>query len=264
MALLRACQTRTWGPRQSRRLDAILRVSAEAGFEGIEIDLAQLAGIGLRRVHDRVRAHGLRVAALNLGDFLGLRAADRARQLAEALATLSALDAPLLICSGPEAWATHGLAAGVGALNRAAVACAELGRQLLYHHRAYEFAPGARVLSALAQDTFPDIGFCLDVGWLSKAKVPLVATLVQFRSRLGAVHLTDFASTDPALDDRVEPGAGVVPLARAAAWLRRSRLDGLWVVADPPAASGFPAQRVRRSGAFLIQELGQRGRPAEV
>jgi sugar phosphate isomerase/epimerase len=260
MALLRACQTNTWGPRQGHRFEGILRVSAEAGFEGIEVDARILAGMDRHRLRDQLQAHGLKLAAIHAGDLLAPRTADRAGHLAGILSTLAALEAPLLLCSGRTGWMTRGLATGINTLNRAAAACGEQGQRLLYHHHAFEFDRDAQVMKALLQDTSPEVGICLDVGWLRKAGAPLGTALTDLRPRLGAVHLTDFASIDSSVCDPVDLGTGVVPLTRATAWLRRSRLGDLWVVADQAACSGFPAQCVRRNGAFMIQELGQRGR----
>jgi len=254
-----ACQTITWGDQQRAFLPRVFEASAAAGYAGLEI--------GFRHIHptpaDQLKAlleqHGLTLAAAHIGGNLqdSAQAAGERAVIDEAIDYLSAIGVERLAYSGLRFESRAQFDRDLAMLQQAAEKCQNAGITLLYHNHDWEFADARWIMNALIERT--DVGFCPDVGWVmrglgsAEAVVPFLDSIA---SRLGLLHLKDFASVngEPERLDTVMLGDGVAPLSDAVAWAR-SHHPSLWLVAEQDTSDAPPEEAIRTNANVVRQML---------
>lgn len=257
-----ACQTITWGEDQAQRFDSIFNAVAAAGFQGVEIGYRHIAAVPPEQLKTRLSGQGLALAATHVGG--NLEDADQAgkeRGLLDAVMDyLDTAGAGLLMYSGLRGDTADDVAGDIAMLGRAAERAAARGMRLLYHNHQWEFR-GSGIMDALLAAAPPSLGLCPDIGWLMRGGVDIPAFLEKHASRIGAVHLKDFATrgTAPSFSDidTVPLGRGVAPLRETAAWLRERQdlPDPLWIIAEQDVYDGPPAEAAGVNGRFLQDML---------
>lgn len=246
------CQTITYGEDQNVRFREIFSELAGFGYAGVEIGYRRLEPVAPNAVNEMLRDAGIRLVASHIGGNLeDPDQADRERSVLDAVIDyLHAAGVGLLMYSGLKYQDAKQLREDVEALNRAAETCAENGIRLLYHNHDWETRDDGVVYAALVRDGSPDLGFCPDVGWLYKSGADPIAVMDSVRSRIGLVHMKDFASLEPGVDT-VEFGTGIVPLQEIARWMMRN-LDGIWVMAEQDRSSLPAREAVKKNGEYLF------------
>jgi len=250
-----ACQTITWGPKQSQHSPEVFAEIAAAGFTGVEIGFRHTRAIPAKELKAMLDKAGLKLVATHLSGNLEDRAQALSEQgmLEETLSYLKITGTSLLMNSGLRFENATQFARDLEALNRSAERCKKQGVRLLYHNHGWEFEDGARVMEALLRNGSPDLGLCPDLGWISKGGANVAEFLMEAGKRIGAVHFKDFATLE-SQTDTVVLGEGVVPLREAAEWLKANR-PGIWAIAEQDHAEIPPAEAARRNAAFLRKLL---------
>lgn len=249
------CQTITWGEGQRERFPSVFAEVAAAGFEGVEIGFRHLQSVPPARLRELLEQNGLVLVASHIGGSLeDVDQADRERSLLdETLEYLDQAGCHTLMYSGLRYENEDQLRRDLDRLNRAAALCQSRGVRLLYHNHDWEFAEGARAITALIQGGSPDLGFCPDVGWVFQGGADVLAFLDAVRTRIGAIHFKDFAPAG-ASNPFVTLGEGLVPFPAVADWLIRNR-PGLWVIAEQDRADVPPDQAAQANGRYLRDVL---------
>ncbi len=254
------CQTITWGEGQCKRFEEIFRVSARAGYAGLEIGFRHIQGTQPEKLREMMDRWGLELAASHVGGNLqDAGQAEGERQMLDVvLDYLNAVGTGLLMYSGLKFENNEQFNADVGRLRAAAERCQRRGVWLLYHNHDWEFAEGGRIMNALIDECGPELGFCPDIGWVMKGGADVSELLERMGERVGAIHLKDFAGAEPGLDT-VMLGEGIAPLTEAAAWVAECR-PGLWLIAEQDTAEVSVQEAIRRNAEYLQRLLSQRER----
>ncbi len=252
-----ACQTITFGDQQNSFLAAMLGEIRQAGYSGVEMGYRRIADIEPRALVEMLAQHDLELVASHIGGNLQdpEQAAGERSLLDAVLDYLDRAGTTLLMYSGLHYEDSRQFGRDLEALNHAAEACARRGIRLCYHNHYWEMENEASIMSKLLSDASPELGFCPDIGWIVKGGAEPFGLLELLKDRIGLVHFKDFASTTPGLVDTVEFGEGIVPLARAADWVR-DNLPQIWSVAEQDRSDLAPADAVRRNAAFLKKCFG--------
>ncbi len=245
-----ACQTITWGPDQANRLHDVFRVSAEAGYEGLEIGFRHIQAIPPRQLAGMLAEYGLELVATHIGGNLQdtNQAEGERRILDQVIDYLSSIGTRLLMYSGLRFENQTQFDRDLDALQKAGGQCSRHGMRLLYHNHDWEFADGGRIINALLE-LDDAVGFCPDIGWVVKGGADVLELLDCMGERVGALHLKDFATTGAGLDT-VILGEGVVDLDEAVKWAADNR-PGLWIIAEQDEASVPVETAVTRNAEFI-------------
>lgn len=249
------CQTITWGEEQRHFLPRMFAATAHCGYEGLEIGFRHIQATAPGELRRLLNEYGLTLIATHLGGNLqDTSQADGERAiLDEVLAYLESVGTQRLMYSGLKFENETQFAEDLRMLQDAAATCRKHGVELLYHNHDWEFAHGGRVIEALIGET--DLSFCPDVGWVMKGGADPVALLERLGSRVGSLHLKDFASRQGGTIDTVMLGRGVAPLQEAAAWAAKHR-PGLWLIAEQDKAEGSPEQAIEQNAAYVCPLIG--------
>jgi sugar phosphate isomerase/epimerase len=245
------CQTITFGEGQRTRFPELFEAVSRAGYSGVEIGYRHIAELDPQKLHQDLRAAGLKLVASHVGGNLEdpSQASGERKVIETVIDFLNRASCNLLMYSGVR-WNDAGQFAGdIEMLNRAASRCHESGIRLLYHNHAWEFDNDGRVINGLLASADTLLGLCPDLGWVHKAGADPVAFLDQNASRIGAVHFKDF-STMNNVTDTVILGKGIAPLREAAAWLKAHQ-PKLPLIAEQDNHDGDPAEAVAANAAFL-------------
>ena len=251
-----ACQTITFGERQSEDFPRVFEAVSAAGYGGVEIGFRHLAKEDPHQMQRQLADAGLLLVASHVGGNLEdtPQASEERQVLDTVIDFLTHVDCTLLMYSGLRSESDEEIARDVDMLNRAAERCAAAGIQLLYHNHYWEFAQDSRTMNLLLRSAAPELGLCPDLGWIHKAGGDVLAFLGENIDRIGAVHFKDCATLEPGTDTVVY-GTGCVPLRGAAEWLQANRPD-LWMIAEQDHCDGDPAEAVRLNADFLRSAFG--------
>lgn len=246
-----ACQTITWGAEQCDKFPEVFEQVVAAGFAGVEIGFRHIRQTPPAELASMLERQGLVLAASHVGgNLFDTQQADQERGiLDEVIDYLEATGTALLMYSGLRYKSDDQLAADIDMLNRAAEKCFDRGIKLLYHNHDFEFADDARVMRALIDNGRTFLGFCPDIGWVEKGGADVIGFLDDIEHKIGAVHFKDFATMEHKCDT-VILGAGVVPLAETAQWLKANK-SGLWVIAEQDNADVAPEEAAAGNAAYL-------------
>lgn len=248
-----ACQTITWGPDQANRFHNVFWVSAEAGYEGLEIGFRHIQAIPPRQLAGMLAGYGLELVATHIGG--NLQDTDQAegerRILDRVIDYLSTIGARLLMYSGLRFENQAQFDRDLEVLQKAGGLCRRHGIRLLYHNHDWEFAGGGIINALLELDDA--VGFCPDIGWVVKGGADVVELLDRMGDRVGALHLKDFATTVAGLDT-VILGEGVVDLDSAMKWTAHNR-PGLWIIAEQDETNAPVETAVTRNAEFITRRL---------
>lgn len=220
--------------------DTVLGQMARAGYSAVEGE-PDAAPLDLLRKHrlQMTSCHTLLPKLLDLDPLI--------RQLHE----LSCRD---LAISGLLEW--HNRSAddyrrAADVLSKAAPALLREGIALHYHNHDFEFAcieAGHTGYDLLLQCCSPDVKICADLGWIWYAGRDPITFVREHASRIGMVHLRDFAGKLS-----MPLGEGKLPLPAILAAVRRlPNLHRLVIEQDPPAN---PATDMATSLAYISRLL---------
>ena len=249
------CQTITWGNDQQQFLPRMFEATAEAGYQGVEIGFRRIQNTTADQLKHMLEAHNLTLLGTHLGGNLEdtSQAAGERAILDDVLDYLDTVGATRLMYSGLRHESDDQFKRDLNMLAQSAEKCQQRGVQLLYHNHDWEFDDGGRVIETLINDT--DIGFCPDIGWVMRGlrSVDRVLPLLdRIKHRIGAIHMKDLATVEPADThaNTVMLGEGPAPLREVAAWAKQHH-PGLWLVAEQDRAEGEPADAIRINAQFL-------------
>lgn len=244
-----ACQTITFGEKQSESFDQVFSAVGSAGYTGCEIGFRHIRKHAPQDLKAMLASHNLVLAASHVGGNLHDPSGAKQEQsvLDEVLAYLDAIGTELLMYSGLKYESPEQFKRDFESLNRAAERCK--GR-LLYHNHDWEFFNNARVMEAILKDGSPHLRLCPDLGWVMKGGQDVIAFLERTKDRLGAIHFKDFATAQPGATDTVLLGCGKAPLAQAAKWIC-SNLKPIWIIAEQDNSDVPPAQAVTENAKFM-------------
>ena len=104
---------------------------------------------------------------------------------------------------------------GVGQiLRRAQVVASHHGMRVLWHNHDFEYAvlpDGSRPIDRILEGGGEDVGYEIDIGWLTRAGTPAEGEFERYGSRIHAIHVKDTAPDGVIEDDGwVATGDGII------------------------------------------------------
>jgi len=226
------CQTITWGDEQAENFPRVFNEIANAGFQGVEIGWRRMENTPPKQLRKMLDDAGLEL----LGSHIGGNLMDKGQAKGEwdvldrVIGYLGEMNAGLLMFSGLKYQNREQFERDYAVFTQIRERCEENAIKLLYHNHNWEFQDeNGFVMRWLENDD--QVNFCPDVGWIHKGTEEVIPTLEKIKTRIGAVHFKDFASTSDALDP-VLFGKGIVPLEKIAGWLRINLDKTIWIIAE--------------------------------
>lgn len=171
----------------------VLSGMASTGFSGVEMGARFFGTERKDFLKEALKAAGIELAALHVGVPVEMWMEEPDKAVA------AVLGAARFICDFPNKNLTMSGSAcarpadAARAMNRAALACRELGVTLGYHNHASEFLVDDAAMYKALRDEAPDMNFAFDLGWVQKGGYDPYAVLEENRGRVAYVHLRDFA-----------------------------------------------------------------------
>ena len=184
--------------------DTVFHAAAAAGFLAVETQLADA-----NRLRDRLAVHGLKHAAAHV-------VAGQLKEPQRWIDYLGITGARDICNSGLLNWHQRTQAdhdATIDVLNTAGRAFRAAGIYLHYHNHDFELVespvPGITTLQYLMDRLDPGaVDFCIDVGWLHRARIDPASFLLRNAAHIGYLHLKDWNG-----EAWVPPGKGQVDLS---------------------------------------------------
>ena len=172
---------------------AVLSGMASTGFQGVEMGARFFGTERKEFLQQALQEAGIQLAALHVGVPMDTWITDPDKAIAIVTDAANFIkDFPNKnltmsgnACSDPEAAAR--------AMDRAALACRELGVTLGYHNHASEFLVDDAATYKAIRDFAPHMNFAFDLGWVQKGGYDPYQVLEENRGRVSYVHLRDFA-----------------------------------------------------------------------
>jgi sugar phosphate isomerase/epimerase len=225
-------------------LESILEALSEMGFEAVE------GAPGHEVVYrDRLDALGMHYIAPHV-------ATSKLERMEEIVAYLQRMRAVDVCCSGlieSEKRTLENYARTCEYLNQKGKDLKNAGIHLHYHNHSFEFEAiderrsGIDVL--LVGLDFEAVDLCTDVGWIWRAGVDPADFLAEHASRIGYVHLRDFAG-----ETSVALGEGDIDLCSIMGSV--TRLPSLrWLVVEHDPVSADPLLALRVSRDYLRRQF---------
>jgi sugar phosphate isomerase/epimerase len=206
-----------------------------AGFHGRSA--AEFAGL--------LKGAGLRCQAMHVAWELLDKGMPGLLKDADALGATTLLAAYLPHDSKPSASREEILRAAA-AFARWSTQCKAAGKRFAYHLHGQEFgpAPEGTLFDVLAKEAGPDVGFEIDVFWVTYGGADPVSLMKKHPGRFWYTHLKDMAKGVVPSEARGRPEANVV--------LGTGQIDVKGIVAAGPQADNLSAQIVNRVEKELI------------
>ena len=204
------CHCVLFRERIATETQAVLDGMASTGFEGVEMGARFFGTERKEFLQQALQKAGIELAALHVGVPTQQWVDDPDAAVAavlEAARFIQGFPNKNLTMSGQP---VEDAVSAARSMNRAALACRELGVTLGYHNHATEFSVNGGAMYKALRDHAPDMNFAFDLGWVQKGGYGLYQVLEENRGRVAYVHLRDFAGVDylPAEETAVKEDYG--------------------------------------------------------
>jgi inosose dehydratase len=259
------CQTYTWemlGKKWTGKVDDILSVIAESGYEGVEITNTMIGEYAGRpdEFKEGLIVRGLKLAAFAYASPLGFtEPANRDRELQgaeEALRFLARSPGTPLMLGGPSTPVRERVAEKIG---HAAEFYNEVGRraksagvEVAFHPHSHHgsILESREEYEQIMELTDPTlVQWNPDTGHIVRGGQNLLETLRHFRSRIRHLHLKDVDA-----DHRWQPlGQGVCGISAVLKFLEQETEFSGWIVAEEESVSAVadPHRAIARNREYL-------------
>lgn len=174
----------------------VLDGMAATGFQGVEMGARFFGTERKEFLLDALQKAGIELAALHVGVPTEQWVSDPEKAIE------TVLDAARFIRDFPNKNLTmsgqpvEDAVTAAKNMNRAALACRELGVTLGYHNHATEFSANDAAMYKAIRDYAPDMNFAFDLGWVQKGGYDPYQVLEENKGRVAYVHLRDFGGID--------------------------------------------------------------------